>query len=108
MIEIVAGLALLVALAMVLVYAAGLRQRSAKRLQDQRHALEAARLTLTQLQLRQPSAIDPDAAVRVVREGPRVGEMEWAEVSAAVGRGKASISGLVPTTSPATQPGGTP
>ena len=103
----IAGLCLLLALSTVLLYAASLRQRSAQRLGEQRRALEAARMTLTRLQTHQPDEPE-NAMIRVVRAGMRVGDMEWAEVTASVGRGRASISGLIPATQPTTRPEGAP
>jgi hypothetical protein len=108
MLDTLAGLVLLGALFGAMLYTGALRQRSAMRLSQQRRATEAARAVLTALQMNQPAAVDASVAVKVVRSGVRVGEMEWADVTAADGRGRAALSGLVPTTAPATQPGGAP
>jgi hypothetical protein len=108
MLDTLAGLVLLGALFGAMLYTTTLRQRSAMRLQQQRRATEAARAVLTGLQMNQSAAVDANIVVSVARTGVRVGDMEWADVTAADGRGHAVLSGLVPTTAPATQPGGAP
>jgi Tfp pilus assembly protein PilX len=92
MMDVMAGIILLTALAGALAVATNLRQRNAQHLIDQRTAMRIAQDALAAGQAPQNSP----AKVSIARTGTRVGSREWIEVSVVYNGRHAALAGLAP------------
>jgi hypothetical protein len=103
--DVLAGIFLLMALAITLAVSANLRQRSAQRLAEQRQALAVAQEVLVNLRSSgQSSTSDTAAQVSVERTGRRLADLEWVQVTVIREGRRASLLGLA--RAPATRPAG--
>ena len=92
MIDMLAGIILLTAMATMLAASAGLRERNAQHLSDQRAALQIAEQTLFSGKAPEKTP----AQITIRRSTTRIGQREWIEVSVLLNGRHATLAGLVP------------
>jgi hypothetical protein len=92
MMDVMAGIFLLTALAGALAVATNLRQRNAQHLADQRAAMRIAQDALATGQ----APGNPPAKISIARTGKRVGQREWIEVTVVFNGRHSAIAGLSP------------
>jgi type II secretory pathway pseudopilin PulG len=99
LLDVVAGLSIVVLLTGVLTVSADRQQRATRRLDDQRKATALAERTLTNLQLGQPAPTDIEGAtVRLIASNggsPPTGK-RWIAVHTSVSGRSSDLVGLVP------------
>src|SRR2546421_2619594 len=92
MIDVMAGIILLTALAGALAVATNLRQRNAQHLADQRAAMRIAQDALAAGQAPENSP----AKISIARTGKHLGQREWIEVTVLYNGRHAALAGLAP------------
>jgi Tfp pilus assembly protein PilV len=92
MMEVLAGLFLLIALSMALAASVGLRAKNAQKLSDQRAALAIAQQTLAS----GAAPADSPARVSIKQSDKRIGNRQWIEVSVALNGRHITLCGLAP------------
>jgi len=95
LIEVLAGIFLLLALAMALGASVALRARNAQHLSDQRAALAIAQQVLTE----GVAPVESPAQISIHRGDKRIGNRQWVDVSVTLNGRHASLSGLAPVES---------
>jgi len=98
MLDVVVGLAVVVALTIGLTVTLGEHHRALARLRDSASALRLAERALAELQSGQPLSAPEQATVRVepVSQAAEAPGWRWVRVSVTLRRGGAELTGLVP------------
>ena len=99
LIEVLAGIFLLLALAMALGASVALRARNAQHLSDQRAALAIAQQVLAE----GAAPADSPAQISIQRGDKRIGDRGWIDVNVTLNGRHASLSGLAPVDSGGTK-----